>query len=230
MDPRTIQTYLAALGYELDVDGDIGPATKAAIKAFQRFAGLDADGIVGPLTSAALRTQLEAHAAAMMEVQDWIHTPDSYGVCLAYILGLWEDAGARETEGPNRGAWIRAITRRAGDPGEGRPWCGLALMAADALVREWTGRATPGDLWSPSVDVIVSRARSAGRFVQGAAVAQPGDAVVTRNPEKAGDWTHVAIVAERTPTGLKVVSGNSGDRVRTVGRTTVGLDTIRLGA
>lgn len=228
MDPRTAQTYLAALGYDLVVDGEIGPKSKAAIRAFQRYAGLEVDGIVGPLTSAALRAKLEAHAAGMMEVQDWIHAPDGYGDCLAYILQLWEDAGARETEGPNKGAWVRAICKRADGGDEGRPWCGLTLMAADAMVREWTGRTTPGEMWSPSVDVIVARAKAAGRFTSGAAVAQPGDAVVSVNPKKADDWTHVAIVTERTPTGLRVISGNSGDRVREIGVTTVGLDTIKL--
>lgn len=223
---RTAQTYLAALGYDLEVDGKVGPVTREVTRAFQRYAGLTVDGIVGPLTSAALRDKLEAHAAGMMEVQDWIHAPDGYGDCLAYILQMWEDAGARETEGPNRGAWVRAICKRAGDPGEGRPWCGLTLMAADAMVRDWTGRTTPGELWSPSVDVIVRNAQAARRFVSGARDAQPGDAVVTRRVP--GDWTHVAIVTERTPTGLRVISGNSGDRVREIGRPTDGLDTITL--
>lgn len=223
---RDLQTWLAALGYNLEVDGKRGPKTAAALLDFQDRAGLEVDGIAGPKTAAALREDVEGWAAAAMEVQDWIHAPDGYGDCLAYILQLWEDAGARETEGPNRGAWVRAICKRAGDPGEGRPWCGLTLMAADAMVRDWTGRTTPGELWSPSVDVIVRNAQAARRFVHGAAVAQPGDAVVTRRAP--GDWTHVAIVTERTPTGLRVISGNSGDRVREIGVTTVGLDTIRL--
>jgi len=39
---------------KLDVDGDLGPATIAAIKAFQMKNGLVADGIVGPKTLTAL--------------------------------------------------------------------------------------------------------------------------------------------------------------------------------
>ena len=51
-----IQMKLNAAGAnpQLDVDGDLGPATLAAIKAFQTNRGLIPDGIVGPQTLAAL--------------------------------------------------------------------------------------------------------------------------------------------------------------------------------
>ena len=39
---------------QLDVDGEFGPLTEAAVKAFQSSHGLESDGIVGPLTAAAL--------------------------------------------------------------------------------------------------------------------------------------------------------------------------------
>jgi lysozyme len=51
-----VQTKLNAVGAnpQLDVDGDLGPATSAAIKAFQTSHGLVPDGIAGPQTLAAL--------------------------------------------------------------------------------------------------------------------------------------------------------------------------------
>ena len=57
-----LQRQLAAAGHACAVDGKFGPATRAAVVAFQRAHGLAADGIVGPMTRAAL-AQAPAGAA-----------------------------------------------------------------------------------------------------------------------------------------------------------------------
>jgi lipoprotein-anchoring transpeptidase ErfK/SrfK len=53
---RAAQQRLADLGYLLprDVDGRGGPATTAAVIAFQKWEGLQRDGVIGPKTLAAL--------------------------------------------------------------------------------------------------------------------------------------------------------------------------------
>lgn len=53
-DVAEIQGELASLGYDVSADGDFGPATAEAIKAFQASQGLEADGLVGPATYSAL--------------------------------------------------------------------------------------------------------------------------------------------------------------------------------
>ena len=49
-----MQEALSNRGYEVPEDQEFGPATEAAVRAFQRDNGLEADGIVGPATWRAL--------------------------------------------------------------------------------------------------------------------------------------------------------------------------------
>lgn len=47
---KQLQEKLNKLGYNLNVDGDFGPATNKAVTGFQSGNGLDPDGVVGPAT------------------------------------------------------------------------------------------------------------------------------------------------------------------------------------
>ena len=51
---RQVQIALVALGYPIEVDGEYGPRTQAAVSDFQQRSGLEADGIAGPDTQVAL--------------------------------------------------------------------------------------------------------------------------------------------------------------------------------
>lgn len=55
---RQLQAYLNGHGYSLALDGDFGPATNSAVRAFQsKHTPDDVDGVVGPRTTLALRTK-----------------------------------------------------------------------------------------------------------------------------------------------------------------------------
>lgn len=51
---RTLQHLLRARKHNVAVDGDFGPKTDAAVRAFQKKSKLSVDGVVGPNTWAAL--------------------------------------------------------------------------------------------------------------------------------------------------------------------------------
>ncbi len=64
---RRLQTWLNDLGAWLQVDDEFGPATDAAVRAFQQSQGLTVDGIVGQRTWAALAQKRAAAMAAKTE-------------------------------------------------------------------------------------------------------------------------------------------------------------------
>jgi len=49
-DVRTWQARMVERGFDLEVDGAYGPASRAACRTFQRSQEIDDDGVVGPLT------------------------------------------------------------------------------------------------------------------------------------------------------------------------------------
>ena len=53
-DVKSLQALLIRCGYDLGVDGSFGPVTDAAVREFQRDAGLGVDGVVGAITMSAL--------------------------------------------------------------------------------------------------------------------------------------------------------------------------------
>ena len=50
-----VQVLLIVAGQDIEADGSFGPATEAAVKAYQRAGGLSVDGSVGPAAWARLR-------------------------------------------------------------------------------------------------------------------------------------------------------------------------------
>jgi peptidoglycan hydrolase-like protein with peptidoglycan-binding domain len=56
---RTLQCLLRARGHSVTVDGTFGPATEAAVKAFQTSKGMTADGIMSAQTWLSLIIQVK---------------------------------------------------------------------------------------------------------------------------------------------------------------------------
>ena len=75
-DVKTVQYLVTAQGHPTGVDGVFGPATKAAVQAFQSSRGLGADGVVGPQTWPQLIIQVQqgSNGDAVRAVQSQIHS------------------------------------------------------------------------------------------------------------------------------------------------------------
>lgn len=67
---KILQTLLALSGHALAIDGDFGPATLEAVKAFQAGKGLAVDGLVGPATWGALAGAAPKPPANQQELND----------------------------------------------------------------------------------------------------------------------------------------------------------------
>lgn len=76
LNNKQIQQKLVDAGYNITVDGVVGPQTKKAIKAFQKEKGLKVDGVVGKNTTAALAGVPEI-TSEVLEAGEVIKTGES---------------------------------------------------------------------------------------------------------------------------------------------------------
>lgn len=121
MNTREVQAALLSLGFDPGpVDGISGAKTRAAIKAFQKAAGIPFDGIAGPKTWEALARMLGKPAPVKAPPPPWYEE-------------LLRRKGLHEVK--NRSAlmdWLRSDGKTLGDPAK-LPWCGDAVQTCLAL-------------------------------------------------------------------------------------------------
>ncbi|MBM3676403.1 MAG: peptidoglycan-binding protein [Actinobacteria bacterium] len=111
---RTLQHLLRSRHRIVVVDGVFGPATEAAVKSFQRSAGLVDDGVVGPSTWPKLVRQVKrgSRGSAVKGVQEVITFHDqSDGEGPPVVIdGVF---------GPRTDAWVRGFQTAVGIRSDG---------------------------------------------------------------------------------------------------------------
>jgi hypothetical protein len=205
-----LQGRLVAAGYPVAVDGAFGPATEAAVRAFQAAAGLEVDGIAGPRTLGALR---EAVAAGVKGVP----------AAAVAVLGVaLSDVGAREEPpGSNGGPQIAHLVSGAmeywqwADRSHRPEWCALAVGSWIRIglgLPPWgTGYAPPLEghplsKWWSSARQVEDYARGCGMWRSSP---QPGDVFCMARP----GGGHVGLVVSVAGVTFATVEGNVSDSV-----------------
>ncbi|HEY0883287.1 MAG TPA: peptidoglycan-binding protein [Archangium sp.] len=141
---QELQRLLAAAGfYGKKIDGQFGPVTTAAVKAFQKKFGLTVDGYAGPKTLAALRKATAPNTTPASAGGKLVR--GATGPAVEQLQTLLRKAGHYHgniggTFGPQTEAAVKAFQARHGLTVDG--WAGPQTMAA--LVRVTSGTTSPG--------------------------------------------------------------------------------------
>lgn len=129
MRTKDVQRHLVAHGLlaPFDVDGIVGPQTRAALAAFKRAHGLNPRYYVGPLTRALLRgrkIRVTPKLAAGRTVPPWLRLARGYEGLTEIkgsqhardIVGFWERLGLhfRDDETPWCAAFVNSMVVEAG--------------------------------------------------------------------------------------------------------------------
>lgn len=199
-DVLAVQRRLAALGYDPGpLDGVYGPATAAAVTAFQRAAGIAVDGIVGPETREALA-----------EAEPADDPPEGRGsqVGRKALRTARTFVGAREDPpGSNRtpfGAWFGV---------DGVPWCNIFVSYCFAVGAGYTiasgfrgaGCTARGCSYVPTTEAWL---RATGMWL-GRVEPRPGDIAIYN--WDGGDPDHIGIVELANGDGsFTAIEGNTG--------------------
>lgn len=197
----TVQKELASAGFAPGaIDGEYGPTTAAAVRAFQAASGLGVDGIVGAQTQAAL--EMAAAKPAALPAR----SPSAIGQ--AALAEALRQLGVKEAPpGSNKtifGVWFGV---------DGVPWCNIFVSYCFQVGAHYTigdgfqgagMRPGKGCAYVPTTEAWL---RTTGLWV-GRTDPLPGDIAIFNWDGGAAD--HIGIVEENLGGGLfQTVEGNT---------------------
>ena len=200
---KLIQEWLSLRGLGLVLDGDFGPATESAVKAFQTQNRLPTDGVMTTATFVLL-------AKPMTDALKPISMPGStVGALVAAYARQHLAQHPREIGGQNMGPWVRLYMK--GNEGPDWPWCaGFACFMLERASGTLDSTAPVQSSFSSSE--LATRAREKEILVKGSNPADksrvgPGSFFLVPRDKMA--YQHVGIVESVDGEVFRTIEGNS---------------------
>ena len=214
-DVKRTQEWLSLHGFATGIDCDFGPATRAAVIAFQTAKGCLRDhneGVVDAETWGSLIAPL-ANAEVLQA------GAESFGDAVCRIAKAHLAQKAREVGGDNRGPWVRHYGRGLDQSSVSFfPWCQAFANHPYFRAARERNDALPFALTdsngAPSYYVpwVVDSAKRADRFVGGttAGIIPPGSMFFVPGA-RGGEHSHVhvGIVIADDGTTIRTIEGNT---------------------
>jgi hypothetical protein len=202
---RLIQEWLCLHGYNIFIDGDFGPATESAVRAFQRKKRLKVDGIVGPKTFAKL---IQPMTEALQPID---RNGKSVGKMVIAYAKQHLRQHPREIGGQNKGPWVRLYMK--GHDGIEWPWCaGFVSFVLEQVCERLNSH--PPLQTSFSCDSLAASAKENGIWLkeseaQNRGLIKSGSFFLSRRTPT--DWVHTGIVLRAEKDLFQTIEGNTND-------------------
>jgi len=214
-DATKIQDWLRLNDFTLDSDGDFGPGTESAVKAYQTKNSMAATGVVDAVTWNSL-------CAPLYTALSYKPGANSFGEAVVQIAKDHLRLNAKELDA-NRGPWVRTYCK--GPDGSQWAWCQGFASTIWEQASETRGVPSPIDLdiydeatgrklWCLFVPTMVNQAKKQKKFVSGQAAAMnpltvvPGSQFFVRGGQYG--YTHVGIVVSmRNDGSFTTIEGNT---------------------
>lgn len=204
---RRVQEWCSFHRTATPVDGEFGPGTRDAVKAFQATAGIPEDGVVDQRTWSALTTPMLRVLAPIAQATATLNDA---------VVAVGHQHVAEhpiELGGDNMGAWVRLYM--AGREGEEQQWCAGFLC----FVIEQAARARGEKMPFPrqvAVAALIADAKASGRFIAGADLKTAAARLSRLRPGcvfviKTASVSHAGIVTAVGGDSFESVEGNTDE-------------------
>jgi hypothetical protein len=210
---KRVQEWLTLHGYSLVIDGEPGPASRAALIKFGSNKCGNVGGVldrgtwsllVAPLWRAFLLPPATSGGTGVTRA-----VRDMVKILAAQHLAQMP----REVGGDNRGPWVRSYCR--GNDGPAWRWCAgfastILELALEAIGSGNQVSAIRDQLrYTVSCDELLEFARTAGRLTADPKQVSPGDLFIL--VKDSGEAYHTGIVTQMGDEHITTIEGNSND-------------------